>query len=274
MGASKGGNQSSGSMSQGVWGGQEGALNNLYNNAENLYGSQSPLGTEQAQQFAGQAAQGAQGGMNQMLAGGSMGNTNEIRDRLMTSLDSTAGGSQTGKMYSSIVGGEGNTYIDPMVDAMRRSGNEALAGQQSQSALQAAAMGQGGSSRHAMQNAMLNRSAGNDMMDREMAMRGNAYDTDLNMKMDIARQADAGIQGTQDRYMNMLGAADRNVQGGMQFGNQMQNLGMGTMAPNMQQQNQQWGNMGNYANAIGAPTVLSSGNQSSMGKGAGGSVKG
>jgi hypothetical protein len=192
----------------------------------------------------------------------------------MNSMAATSGGSQTGNMYNSIVGGEGNTYIDPMVDAMKRSGFENLDRMQSQSGMQAAAMGQGGSSRHAMQNAMLNRSAGNDMLDREMNMRSGAYDTDLNMKLDIARMADSNTQMNQDRMFNMLQGADSNVQSGMGFGGQMQNLGMGTMAPGMQQQNQQWGNMGNYANTIGAPTVLGSGSQRALSKGGGASLKG
>jgi hypothetical protein len=282
MGGSVGGSKSDSkaSTSQDVWGPQGDALKKLYDQAGGLFEGMdfSKLNDMAANldPYNQNIMTGAQGGFNDMMGGGSYGDTSQIRDKLMSSLDSTSGGSQMGKMYNSIVGGQGNTYIDPMVDAMKRSGMENLDAMHARTGMDASAMGQGGSSRHAMQNAMQTRDMNKDMLDRETMMRGGAYDTDLAMKMDIARQADSGIQGTQDRYMRMLSGADQNKQTGMNFGSLLQNLGMGSMAPWMQAQNAPWQAMGNYANTIGAPTVLGSGSQSGSSKGAnaGASMKG
>ncbi|RLD70922.1 MAG: hypothetical protein DRI98_06685 [Bacteroidetes bacterium] len=137
-------------------------------------------------------------------------------------------------------------------------------------------MGQGGSSRHAMQNAMQGAQVNKDMMTQEANMRGGAYDKDLAMKMGIAQQADQSRQSEQDRMMQMMQGSDANRMGGMNYGSSMQNLGMGMMAPWMQAQNQGWGSMGNYANALGGPTVLSQGSQSGDSKAmsGGGGMKG
>jgi hypothetical protein len=268
-GGSKGGSKAkSGSQSefsQDVWGPQGDALQNMYGNAEGLWG-QSQQAQDQLGGMAGgigAANQGvagaATGGMQDQLGGGAYGDTNAIREQLLGSMGQR---SNMGSMYESIVGGSGNTYIDPMVDAMRQSGNQQMDTMQSGTGLDAAAMGQGGSNRHAMQNAMTNAQGAQDMNAQESLMRGGAYDTDLNMKMGIAQQADSNRQQEQDRMMGMLGGANQSQQFGMGQGQNMQNLNMGQMAPNMAVQNQGWGNMNNYANTIGAPTVLGSGSQS------------
>jgi hypothetical protein len=177
-------------------------------------------------------------------------------------------------MYQDIVGGEGNTYIDPMVDAMKQGGMENLNQMQAGTGLDAAAMGQGGSSRHAMQNAMLGKSANQDMMNKEAMMRGGAYDKDLNWKMEIAKQADQGIQNTQNNLMDMMSGADRSQQAGMQFGQGMQNLGMGSFAPWQQAQMAPWDPMNSYANIVGRPTVLSSSQGQQSGSSKGGGISG
>lgn len=273
MGGSVGKNESSNSSDydQGVWDVQGDALKDLYDSASGLF---SGSNFDQFQDMAGNLQPymdnimgGGMGGYNNMLGGGSIGDTSDIRSALMESLQSTQGGSNLGNMYNSIVGGEGNTYIDPMVDAMKDSSMENLDRMQSGTAMDAASMGQGGSSRHAMQNAMQARDVNNDMLDRETTMRGGAYDTDLQMKMDIARQADQGIQNTQSNYMNMLGMADNNANSGMGYGSNLMNLGMGSMNPMMQAFNMPWNALGQYSNVIGNPTVLGSGSGSGSSKG-------
>lgn len=268
---------SSGDMSQDVWGGQGGSLQGLYNNAANLYRGQQGDELSDIATDLGSYNQGlmdtSMGGFENQMGGGSFGDTSDVRTRLMESMGNP---SQMGEMYNMIVGGEGNTYIDPMVDAMKEGAMENNAMMQSGNAMDATAAGQGGSSRHAMQNAMTNRFSNQDMMNKETMMRGGAYDIDLDRKMDIASMADTNSQLEQDRMMSMMYGSDQNQQAGMGFGGAMQNLGMGSMAPWMQSQNQDWSNMGNYANTIGGPTVLTSGGQSGSGKGAGtsGSIKG
>lgn len=272
MGGSIGGNKSDskGGLNQDVWGGQGGALENLYGNAEDLYGKQDSLRgiADQIEPGMGKTTDSARSGFENQMGGGSFGDTSDVRNKLMGSMGQD---SQMGQMYNSIVGGEGNTYIDPMVDAMKQGAMQNNDMLQSGTGLDAAAMGQGGSSRHAMQNAMTNAQTNRDMLTQETNMRGGAYDKDMQMKMGIAGMADNNRQQEQDRMMSMLTGADRNQQAGMGFGGQMQNLNMGQMAPRMQSQNQEWNNMGNYGNTIGGPTVLSSGSQSGSSKGAGGS---
>ena len=206
----------------------------------------------------GAAGAGAEG-TNYMLEGGSFGNTQDIRNRLMGMM---GGRSNMGSMYESIVGGAGNTYIDPMVAAMRKSGNEALDSKINSNAMTANAMGQGGSSRHAMENAMTNRLAMDDMNRLEADMRGGAYDKDLAMKMSIAQQADSNRQSEQDRLLSMLTGADKNVGYGMSYQPTMQNLGMGMMAPYMQAFMMPWMAASAYSGAMGDPTVLSKGKSS------------
>lgn len=288
-GGSKGGSRSKsgsqGQFSQDVWGPQGGALDNMYGNAEGLWGN-----TQQSQDALGQMAGGiadanqgvansAFGGMNDQMGGGAYGDTDAIREQLLGSMGQR---SNMGSMYESIVGGAGNTYIDPMVAAMKQGAMQDNALMQSGNSMSAFDAGQGGSSRHAMQNAMTNDFTQQNMMNQEADMRGGAYDTDLNMKMDIARMADGNRQQEQDRMMGLLGGANQSQQFGMGFGQNAQNLNMGQMSPEMNVQNQGWQGMDSYANSIGAPTVLGSGDQSgrssSMAKGgsanAGGGMKG
>ena len=268
-GGSKGGSKSKsnsqGEFSQDVWGPQGQALNNMYGNAEGLWGQNQGQMDELGNIAGGVAdanagvAGAATGGMADQLGGGAYGDTSGVMQRLM---DSMGQRSNMGSMYESIVGGEGNTYIDPMVDAMRQSGNQAIETANNYTDMDAAAMGQGGSNRHAMQNSMNTTQGLKDMNQQEANMRGGAYDTDLNMKMDIARMADGNAQQEQNRMMDILGGANDSQQYGMGFGQNAQNLNMGQMAPNMAVQNQGWGNMDSYANTIGAPTVLGSGSNS------------
>lgn len=269
--------KSGSSFSEDVWSPQGGALEDLYGSAADLFGSGGMFSgilnnlagslTPYMQNVMGSA----QGGMDKLIGGGSVGDTSEIRNELMDSIRSTSGGSNMGRMYDSIVGGSGNTYIDPMVDAMKSGYQENLDRNLASGALDAAAMGQGGSSRHAMSDAMLKRDALQDMSNQEMMMRGGAYDKDLQMKMDIARQADQGIQQSQQNLLDMLGMADRSTSAGVGMGQGVQGLGMGAMAPWMQAMQAPWYGMNQYANIIGAPTVLGSGSSNSSSKGAGAS---
>lgn len=265
LGGGKSESSNSSSMTQDVWGGQGDALQDMYGQMGNLWGSMGGMFNQQqsmAPWMQGQMTDvynQANQGYGNMMDGGSWGNTDDIRSKLMGSLDQSQNGSNMGRMYESIVGGAGNDYIDPMVDAMKSGAMENNAMMQSGTAMDAANMGQSGSSRHAMQNAMTNRASDRDMMDKETMMRGDAYDKDLAMKMGIANQADQGVQNTQQRYMDMMSGADQNQQSAMNYGQNMQNLSMGQMAPWMQAMQSPWSMMGQYSNAMGGPTVLSNG---------------
>lgn len=265
LGFGKSDSESQSSFQDDVWGPQGDALGEMYGQMGDLWdqtmGQQGNINqqagslTPQMQNIMDQAG----GGYQQQLGGGSFGDTSDIRQRLMGSMGQP---SQMGQMYQSIVGGQGNTYIDPMVQAMKAGGLENLQSMQAGTGLDAAAAGQSGSSRHAMQNAMQSRSINEDMIRNEMNMRGGAYDTDLNMRMDIAKMADTNRQSEQDRMMQMMQGSDANQQGGMQFGQNMQNLATGTMAPWMQAMQNQWNMMNQFSQNMGDPTVLQSGDSS------------
>lgn len=276
--ANTGKNESSSSSvsSQDVWGPQGEALQQLYGSAADLFSNidnftspVSDLSSNLVPYMQGITSD-ATGAYQDMLSGGSVGDPEGIRQNLLDSIHATTTSpSNTSAMYQSIVGGPGNTYIDPMVEAMRDSSLENLDRMQSGTAMDAAMAGQSGSSRHAMQNAMLASEVNQDMLDREMNMRGGAYDKDLAMKMHIAGLADDNVQAGQDRLMNLLGMYDDNVSTGMGSATGMQNLGMGSLSPIMQAAQMPWDLIGNYSSVIGGPQVLSSGSGSGDSKGFG-----
>ena len=112
---------------------------------------------------------------------------------------------------------------------------------------------------HAMQNAMLERGALQDLNLQEQALREGNYARDMDWKMRIAQQADQSSQMEQDRLLSMLTGADQNVMAGMQYQPMMQQLGMGMMAPYMQAFMLPWMAASAYSGSMGDPTVLSSG---------------
>lgn len=265
-------------FSEDVWSPQGGALQDLYGQAASLYGGGNDFMGEinesagKSNAWTDQIMGDQQSGMDDLLGGGSYGDTGDIRQKLMASMDGSP--SNVGNMYNSIIGGEGNTYMDPMVDAMKQGAMENNQMLQSGTAMDAASMGQSGSSRHAMQNAMTNRATNQDMMNQESMMRGSGYDKDMQMKMGIAQQADQGQQMNQDRMLSMLQGADANKQAGMNMGQNMQNIGLGTMNPWQQAQQAQWNPMQNWASILGGPQTLSSGSGSGSSQSKGDSISG
>lgn len=272
FGLGGGSQESSSEFSQDVWAPQGDALKDLWAQSGGMLGdnrfNNQLWGIGQGLNNYNQGLMGGmQGGMENLVGGGSMGDTTELRNQLMDSMRrSDNSPSNTSRMYESIVGGSGNTYIDPMVDAMKKSGMENLDRMHAGTGLDAAAAGQGGSSRHAMQNAMQSKAMNQDLMDREQNLRGMGYDKDLSMKMDIAKMADSNQQANMDRQFDMLKQADTNVGSGMGFGQGAQDLGQGSMSPWQAAQESQWMPymwQGNLLNAD--PTVLSSGSGDSSG---------
>ena len=97
-------------------------------------------------------------------------------------------------------------------------------------------------------------------------------DNDLNMKLGIAQRADQGRASAQDRAMGLISGANQAQQSGLQFGNNMMNMGMQSLNPYMASLQTPWNIMGQYSNVIGPPQVLESG--SSWTKSSGSSVGG
>lgn len=269
LGKSK--SNSSNNFATNVFGPQGNALAQLYNMG--ISQANQPNFMEQITGQAGTAATGANqiadtagGAYGDLASGGSFGDTSDIRQRL---LESMGGPSQMGQMYESIVGGEGNEYIDPLIDRMRGDAATNLDRFRGQSALDAASMGQSGSSRQAMENAIMGSEMNRDLLNKEAELRAGGYDKDLAMKMDIAKMADTNRQSEQDRLFNMLQGANEAKSSAVGQGGLMQALQMGGMAPWLQAQQAGFNPINNLANIIGPAILTGSGKGSSSGKGFG-----
>lgn len=268
-------NEANNSFNQNVWGPQGNALQQLYQAAFGQLNSGS--GTTDkingSADWASNALQNLFGNasnqQNNLAGGGAFGNPEEIRNKLFGSM---GGPSQTGQMYESIIGGRGNEYIDPVIDQLKQSAAQNVQTLQGQNAADAALMGQSGSSRQAMENAMITSQANKDLLSQESQLRAGAYDKDLAMKMGIAQMADGNKQAEQDRLFNMLSGAQNSMNTGFQGNQMLQALALGSMAPYLQAQQSQWNPLMNLANIIGGPTILGQGGGSSSGKGKGGSA--
>jgi len=253
-----------------MFGGPQGeALQQLYANAGNLWGDMSKqfdTAGKSAMPYIEGAASGVQNPWQNIMAGGAEGASAErVNPALERSLnESLVGQSDTARMYNDIIGGEGNSYVDPAVAGMKRGVmdnlNRYVMPDIASSAVNA---GQTGSSRQGIAEGLAYSDAMKDMVDKESSMRMDAFDKDLNWKMDIANRADAGRSAAQDKAIGLMGRGDANVKSGMGYAPTMQNLGMGMYAPTMMP----WQAMGQYANTVGGPTVLGSGSQSGDSKG-------
>lgn len=264
---SKAGNQ----FSNNVWGTQGDALGSLYQT------TLGQLGQDSYQKQIGSAAYNVQNqvnditnsqtsAINDLSSGGVYGDTSDVRQKLLGSM---GGRSNMGSMYESIVGGSGNTYVDPLIDQMRKSSAQNVQTLQGGNALDAAAMGQSGSSRQAMQDAMFANQANKDLLSQEALMRTDAYDKDLAMKMSIAQQADTNRGAEQDRLLSMLQGAQSSKENVSNNTNLLQTLLSSGLSPWLQAQQGQWNPINNAANAIGSPTIIGSGSGNSKSKGFG-----
>ena len=264
---SKAGNQ----FSNNVWGTQGDALGSLYQTilgqlGQGSYQPQIGSAADNVQNQANDIVNSQTSAIRDLSSGGVYGDTADVRQKL---LDSMGGRSNMGSMYESIVGGSGNTYVDPLIEQMRKSSAQNVQTLQGSNALDAAAMGQSGSSRQAMQDAMFANQANKDLLSQEALMRTDAYDKDLAMKMSIAQQADTNRGAEQDRLLSMLQGAQSSKENVSTNTNLLQTLLSSGLSPWLQAQQGQWNPINNAANAIGAPTIIGSGSGNSKSKGFG-----
>lgn len=276
--AGKSKSNSSNNYSQNIPKEQLSALNQLWQSALGQLGGNNFM--DQISGSAGQASGdlsnilGNMSGItDQLKQGGAFGNSEDIRNKLYGMMGQD---SQTGQMYNSIVGGKGNTYVDPLIDQLRADSSQNLQTMRNQNALDATSMGQSGSSRQAMEDAMMGAQANKDLSTQEASLRQNAYDKDLALKMGIAQNADSNRQSEQDRLFNMLSGNQSSLESAGGMGNLLSQIASGQMAPWMQAQQSGWNPFMNLANIIGNPVVLGqgSGKGSSKGFGASGGMFG
>lgn len=277
MGGSKSESDSSSSsaFNQDVWGPQGSALKDLYSSIGGLFGQTS-------EGMQGQIP-GAVGGMQgitdtadpawqNQLAGGAYKDMG-LQNSLMASLNQSMGQpSAMSEINAMIMGGEGNTYADAMKSQYMQDANQAQQQMMSNMDARAVGAGQSGSSRHGVAQGIGMEDI-NKNLQRNLAETGfGTFDKDLERKLEIAGMADQGTLARQNMMSNMIGQQNQAMQGGLDYGSQMQNLNMGQFAPYMMP----WQAAGAYGNIIGAPTILGSGSMAgdSSSKGLSGGIGG
>jgi len=165
------------------------------------------------------------------------------------------GGGNEQFMNEQIMGGAGNDYVDAMKTQMQSDAFDNL-GQQYAGIDQRAAGGNlGGSSRHGLVQAQAYEDTADALQQSQTKLGYDTFADDQARKMGIAQRADQFDMSKLQNVSGMLGQQQNAMQGGLNFGQNMQQYGMGQFSPYMAP----WQAAGAYSNAIGAPTVLGSG---------------
>lgn len=251
-------NQNSYQFNQDIPAFQASALNKLYGEARNLFGSsnkainqQVPGATDYMNQVSGATLPALQdtlkGGVYQNLGAGT-----QLMDSLTQSLQSPT---NTQNVYSSIMGGEGNNYADAMKASYTGDANRAMDNMFKTLDARATGSGMSGGSRHGIAQAQGAYDINSNLQKNLADVGYNTFDKDLTNKLNIAQQADSNTLSRQSMLKDILGAEQGTVNAGVNMSPTVQNVGMGQFAPTMMP----WEALANYAATIGAPTVLSSG---------------
>lgn len=232
-------------------------LQDLYSEAQRQYQNFNPHQYDDQFAALGEQLKGINANTDeswkQMLKGGAQ--SADLDAAIKASMNSP---SEMGKMYESITGGPGNTYIDPMVQAMKAGQIDNMKQQLATVNLDAVGAGQAGSSRHGVSEALTRALANNQMLDKEATMRGENYDRDMQWKMGIAQQADTNRGAAQDRAAQLLAQKNQMMQYGINANQQMQKNAGSLLDNAMRQGNLSWDNYNKYKSGIGAPLILGS----------------
>ena len=272
IGVEGGASHDKSSSSQKVWNPQARALGGMYNQAGRLYHNQLGL-QNQFQNFGMNTVNPYMASLNPymmqgfggLMGGGQQGQfAQQMSPELQASYAQSLGPqgpTNTQRMYQDIIGGQGNTYVDPLVDDMYNQAWKGLdRGAFKNSAQAAAQSGNMGNYSRQMDNSAYAADTMSDVRSKEMALRAGAYDKDLNWKMDIANMADSNAlqdrMNAQRQLSGFMGAGDQNTMGALNQGQMMQQMGMGMMNPWMAMMQAPWNSLNNMANIIGDPTVL------------------
>lgn len=250
--AADAGNQSA--FGQNVWSPQGAALNNLYGNIGNLF--------NRTTQGMGQQIPGAVGQQQSVFDTSAPAWRNQLQGGAYRGMplqsyyqNALRGGGNEQAVNEMIMGGSGNNYVDAMKDQLAADSDKRLGRSLALADLRAAGNQQSGSSRHGLLQARLAEDEQDRLGDIQTKLGYNTFDKDLDRKLGIAQRADQFDFGRLQNVSDMLGAQNRAMQGGLNFGSGMQNLAMGQFAPHMSL----WQPASMYTQSIGQPTVLGSG---------------
>jgi len=241
-----------------VWKGQQGALKDVYGQAGDLF-------RDTNSQFAGlngQAVENQQQVFEQsmpnwqnQMQGGAYKDMNLDQNVMRSLNDSLNQPTAMQDIYGSVMGGQGNNYADAMKETYVNDASRAMEHMNSNLDARAAGAGMGGSSRHGVAQGLGMRDI-NENLQNNMARTGyETFDKDLQNKLKIAQQADQGTLQRQQMIAGMLGSQNKTMNQGLLGGQNQQTMNMGQYDPGMKP----WEAMGQYANAVGRPTILGSG---------------
>src|SRR5574343_122612 len=244
---------------------QNTALANLYGSAQQVFNNNQGavdagrnIATQNAQNVMNAAMPAWQ---NQLNGGAYQGidASGMLTSSLNHSLNSPT---NTQSIYNQIMGGQGNTYADAMKASYIGDANRTIDNMMRTLDARATGSGMSGGSRHGVAQAQGMYDI-NSNLQQNLARTGyETFDKDLANKLQIAQAADSNTLARQQMLSDMIGARNATSQGALQFGEGMQNLGLGVMAP----ASAAWGNVQGLTNAIGAHTVLNFGNSQGMSK--------
>ena len=257
VGSSDASSENKTEFNQEVWDQQSEYLKNLYEQAGGLFNT-TLSGMQGLMPTTVSNMQSVSSTMNpyweQQMQGGAYRDM-DLQNQLMSSLNQSMNApSNTSQIYAQMMGGEGNTYADAMRDQYVQDATRAQENMLANLDARAAAAGMSGGSRHGIATAQ-----GMDDINRNlqanMANLGyGTFDKDLQNKLNIASMADSNTLARQQMMGNMINQQNQSMQGGLNFGGQMQGAYMNPMQAYMTP----WQAMGAYQNTLGAPTVLSS----------------
>mgnify|MGYP003640460119 CR=1 FL=1 len=265
MGKSK--SDSSNNFSQDVWGPQGDALSGFYDQIGGAMGGLLGGGGKggggkgggsgmmgrvpgAADQMQGLADQANPAWQNQMDGGAFAG-----MDLQGMYGDALKGGGNEQFMNQSIMGGQGNNYVDAMRGQMQNDSDTRLGGNLAMNDARAAGNQMSGSSRHGITEKGIYDQSEQNLGRMQTQMGFNTFDKDMDRKMGIAQRADQFDMGRLNNVSGMMGQQQGAMQGGLGMGGQMQNMNMGQFAPYMAPGNM----MSQYSNMYGSPTVLGQG---------------
>lgn len=228
------------SFSQDVYGGQQGALGDLYKQAQSLFtGNQGALnqGVNQAVGNTQNVYNSANPAWNKQLQGGQFSginpnalnksylnqlgaNTSAASNRLSSSLDKSlntnftpSGQSNQQSIYASMMGGQGNNYADAMKSQYMSDAQRAQEQMLGNLDARTAGTGMMGSTRQDIAQGLGMRDI-NSNLQRSLAETGyKTFDKDLQNKLSIAQQADTNNLSREQMYMqNMQNAQNLSAQ--------------------------------------------------------------
>lgn len=256
-------NQSS-QMGQSVY--QNDALNKLYELAFQTFGNNQNVanqGRDAAIANAKNVVNSATPAWQQQLAGGAfagLGTGNTLMSSLNNSLNSPT---NTQAIYQQIMGGPGNNYADAMKAAYIGDANRVADNMMRTLDARATGSGMSGGGRHGIAQAQGMYDINSNLQHNLAQVGYNTFDKDLANKLQIANQADQGTLARQQMLADLLTQQNNASVGALNFGEGMQNLGLGTIAPS----SASWSNLNGLLSAIGAPIVLNQGSSNSSSQG-------